>query len=292
MGQTGPLATFAGFGNLAAAISGFSNLGGWPDRPPRGPVQRVHRLRLAALHRRGDPRRARPPPPDRRGPVHRPVAGRGVAAFPRARDPRLHRERPRRPAASATAIRDARAARRVSRAPARTAGSRSPSPATRAWRALCASWSGRTLADDPRFADAAGRRATPTRSTRDRRPGRATRDAHVDTRPRCRPPASPAQRRADEPRPRCATRSSRIAGTSLDGPAPDGRHDVVEGSRFRALAHARRRLPPPRPAPGATTTSSCARCWATTTTRSRRSSPRARSSRRRRARAPAGRAIG
>jgi crotonobetainyl-CoA:carnitine CoA-transferase CaiB-like acyl-CoA transferase len=37
MGQTGPMATFAGYGNLAAAISGFSNLGGWPDRAPAGP---------------------------------------------------------------------------------------------------------------------------------------------------------------------------------------------------------------------------------------------------------------
>ncbi len=37
MGQTGPMASFAGYGNLAAAISGFSNLGGWPDRPPAGP---------------------------------------------------------------------------------------------------------------------------------------------------------------------------------------------------------------------------------------------------------------
>jgi len=37
MGQTGPLARFAGYGNLAAAISGFSNPGGWPDRPPAGP---------------------------------------------------------------------------------------------------------------------------------------------------------------------------------------------------------------------------------------------------------------
>ena len=37
MGQTGPWASFAGYGNLAAAISGFSNLGGWPDRPPAGP---------------------------------------------------------------------------------------------------------------------------------------------------------------------------------------------------------------------------------------------------------------
>jgi crotonobetainyl-CoA:carnitine CoA-transferase CaiB-like acyl-CoA transferase len=37
MGQTGPLSTFAGFGNLAAAISGFYNLTGWLDRAPAGP---------------------------------------------------------------------------------------------------------------------------------------------------------------------------------------------------------------------------------------------------------------
>ncbi|HZW53736.1 MAG TPA: CoA transferase [Candidatus Elarobacter sp.] len=37
MGQTGPLAGFAGFGNLAAAITGFTDLCGWPDRPPAGP---------------------------------------------------------------------------------------------------------------------------------------------------------------------------------------------------------------------------------------------------------------
>ena len=37
MGQSGPLAQFAGFGNLAAATSGFTNLAGWPDRPPAGP---------------------------------------------------------------------------------------------------------------------------------------------------------------------------------------------------------------------------------------------------------------
>ena len=37
MGQSGPLARFAGFGNLAAAISGFFSLTGWPDRPPAGP---------------------------------------------------------------------------------------------------------------------------------------------------------------------------------------------------------------------------------------------------------------
>ncbi len=37
MGQTGPRAKFAGFGNLAAAISGFFQPTGWPDRPPAGP---------------------------------------------------------------------------------------------------------------------------------------------------------------------------------------------------------------------------------------------------------------
>lgn len=37
MGQTGPLADFAGFGNLAAALSGFYKVVGWPDRAPAGP---------------------------------------------------------------------------------------------------------------------------------------------------------------------------------------------------------------------------------------------------------------
>jgi len=37
LGQTGPLASFAGYGNLAAAMAGFYGLAGWPDRPPAGP---------------------------------------------------------------------------------------------------------------------------------------------------------------------------------------------------------------------------------------------------------------
>jgi benzylsuccinate CoA-transferase BbsF subunit len=37
MGQTGPLSRFAGYGNLAAALCGFTALAGWPDRPPAGP---------------------------------------------------------------------------------------------------------------------------------------------------------------------------------------------------------------------------------------------------------------
>jgi crotonobetainyl-CoA:carnitine CoA-transferase CaiB-like acyl-CoA transferase len=37
MGQSGPLAMYAGFGNLASALAGFYNICGWPDRPPAGP---------------------------------------------------------------------------------------------------------------------------------------------------------------------------------------------------------------------------------------------------------------
>jgi len=37
MGQTGPLAKYAGYGNLAAAVAGFFELTGWPDRAPAGP---------------------------------------------------------------------------------------------------------------------------------------------------------------------------------------------------------------------------------------------------------------
>jgi benzylsuccinate CoA-transferase BbsF subunit len=37
MGQTGPVSTFAGIGNLGAALAGFFYLTGWPDRPPAGP---------------------------------------------------------------------------------------------------------------------------------------------------------------------------------------------------------------------------------------------------------------
>lgn len=37
MGQTGPVASYAGFGTMAAAIAGFFPITGWPDRPPAGP---------------------------------------------------------------------------------------------------------------------------------------------------------------------------------------------------------------------------------------------------------------
>ena len=37
MGQTGPLATLSGYGNLSAAIVGFHEMTGWPDRAACGP---------------------------------------------------------------------------------------------------------------------------------------------------------------------------------------------------------------------------------------------------------------
>jgi len=37
MGQTGPWRDFAGFGRLAASLTGFAQLASWPDRPPAGP---------------------------------------------------------------------------------------------------------------------------------------------------------------------------------------------------------------------------------------------------------------
>ncbi|MEX2205232.1 MAG: CoA transferase [Myxococcota bacterium] len=38
MGQTGSLKNFAGFGNLAASVTGFQLFAGWPDRAPSGPA--------------------------------------------------------------------------------------------------------------------------------------------------------------------------------------------------------------------------------------------------------------
>ena len=37
MGQTGDRALLAGYGNMAAAVTGFNDLTGWSDRPPAGP---------------------------------------------------------------------------------------------------------------------------------------------------------------------------------------------------------------------------------------------------------------
>jgi len=37
MGKTGPLSTYAGYGNMASAWCGFYEVAGWPDRDPAGP---------------------------------------------------------------------------------------------------------------------------------------------------------------------------------------------------------------------------------------------------------------
>src|SRR5262245_43643710 len=37
MGKTGPLSSFAGYGNMASAWCGFYEITGWPDRDPTGP---------------------------------------------------------------------------------------------------------------------------------------------------------------------------------------------------------------------------------------------------------------
>src|SRR5690606_27076987 len=36
-GQHGPYSNLAAIGNVGAAIAGFTNVVGWPDRPPAGP---------------------------------------------------------------------------------------------------------------------------------------------------------------------------------------------------------------------------------------------------------------
>ena len=63
MGQTGPLSTFSGYGNLSAAIVGFHEMTGWPDREASGPYgaytdyvapKFAAAAILAALERRSD----------------------------------------------------------------------------------------------------------------------------------------------------------------------------------------------------------------------------------------------
>jgi crotonobetainyl-CoA:carnitine CoA-transferase CaiB-like acyl-CoA transferase len=157
MGQSGPLATFAGYGNLAAAISGFSNLGGWPDRPPAGPFSAytdyvspryIAIAILAALD-------------------HRRRTGQGQYVDLSQAEASLHFLAP--------AILDYTVNGRV----AARIGNRDPDHAPHgvyptagddrwiaiavtsdpAWRALCDAMTRPDLAADPRLGDAAGRRA-------------------------------------------------------------------------------------------------------------------------------------
>ena len=112
MGQTGPLAEFAGFGNLAGAISGFYELTGWPDRAPAGPFLAYTDYVAPRYTVTAPAGRARLAPADRLRPAPRPVAGRGVDPLPRPGDPRPRRQR-RRPDASRQRRRLPPPARRV-----------------------------------------------------------------------------------------------------------------------------------------------------------------------------------
>ena len=128
MGQTGPLSTFAGFGNLAGAITGFYELTGWPDRAPAGPFL-AYTDYVAPRYTRGRPaRRPRLAAAHRRRPAPRPLPGRGVDPLPGPGDPRPHGQR-RRPDARRQRRPVPRAPRRVPVRRRRRAGW--PSPARR-----------------------------------------------------------------------------------------------------------------------------------------------------------------
>ena len=65
MGQTGPAANLAGYGYHAAAISGFYEVTGWPDRPPGGPFNAYTDTIAPRFLARDAHGRARPSPPHR-----------------------------------------------------------------------------------------------------------------------------------------------------------------------------------------------------------------------------------
>ena len=94
-GQTGPLSQFAGYGNLAAGLTGFYGMAGWPDRDPVGPYGAYTDYTAPHLAAGHAARRRRPPAPHRRGPVPRLLPGRGVHPLPQPGDAG-GRHRPRR----------------------------------------------------------------------------------------------------------------------------------------------------------------------------------------------------
>ena len=84
-GQTGPLRRYAGFGTMGASLAGFFHLTGWPDRPPCGPFGAYSDYLSPRFALCAAARRARPPPPHRRGAVPRLRPGRGVRPLPHRR---------------------------------------------------------------------------------------------------------------------------------------------------------------------------------------------------------------
>ena len=224
----------------------------------RRPVQRLHRLRLAALRRRRDPRGARVSPAHRRRAVHRSLAGRGVAALPRPCAARLRRQR-RVPAA-----------RRQPRPRAACRTVSIPPPGDDRWvaiavdgdaafAALCDVMERPELASDVRFAD--GRPAAATNATGSTREIAAwTRDASRDgDRAAAAGARRPGERGARTAPALCADPQLLHRGHLLQVPHADLGHDDDRGLALPALAHAgahsgRRRRP---------TVATRRACWAT-----------------------------
>ena len=249
MGQSGPLSTFAGFGNLAGAISGFYELTGWPDRAPAGPFLAytdyvAPKYSVAALLAALDWRRR-----IRLRAAPRPVPGRGLDPLPGPGHPRPRRQRDepdadgqRRPVPPPPRRAPLRRRRRAGwRSPARPtrSGRRWRRSSARSTRTPSSAWtSGRTVEDVERTLQAAG---VPVHGVQ-----------------------NSAACWAD---PQLQHRGHYL---TVDHPV----HDtcIVEGPRVVAVTDARRR-PPGRPdAWASTTTTCCAASSATTTTASPTSS--------------------
>ena len=159
MGQTGPSAKLAGYGNIGASMSGYQDLVGWPDRSPIGPFGPYTdyvgpRFSLVALLAALDRRR-------RTGEgCYLDVAQSEIGVF--LLSPQLADYFDRGTVALRRGNADERfAPHGVYRVPcartARIASSRSPSAPTTQWRALAGELGRAELADDVRYATAAAR---------------------------------------------------------------------------------------------------------------------------------------
>ena len=143
---------------MAAAITGFYNLTGWPDRAPAGPFGAYTDYVVPRFTADRASGRARLSSAHRPGPVHRPVAG-GIPRFMcSARRFSTTRSMDACRAAREIPMRGSRRTAFIRRR-ARTNGSRSRA-ATMTTGAVCARrWEVRNWRRDSRFASAAGRRS-------------------------------------------------------------------------------------------------------------------------------------